>query len=124
MTADGYLARWRGEEYEASPDGAVVRLYRDAPAAGFEEVGARRYRRLVRADEIDALGYLRTVGRWHGQPVLLLGVRGGEVFVEYLGGRAPVAVSLGLGRTDVAVYQGWVPRDEVSDVRQERIGGA
>ena len=29
MIRDGYVARWQGDEYEASPDGNDVRLYRD-----------------------------------------------------------------------------------------------
>ena len=37
MIRDGYAARWQGREYEASPDGEQVRLYRPDSAAGFEE---------------------------------------------------------------------------------------
>ena len=33
---DGYVAWWGGEEYEASPDGDRIRLYRSDPADGFE----------------------------------------------------------------------------------------
>src|SRR6266511_1820727 len=42
MIRDGYLARWRGREYEASPDGDQVRLYRPDAAEGFEQVRADR----------------------------------------------------------------------------------
>jgi hypothetical protein len=35
---DGYVARWRGREYQASPDGDDIRLYQPEPGEGFEEV--------------------------------------------------------------------------------------
>ena len=40
MIRDGYAARWQGAEYEASPDGDNVRLYRPDPSEGFDEVRA------------------------------------------------------------------------------------
>ena len=123
MIPDGYLARWRGREYEASPDGALVRLYTDRPEPGFERVRPDRYRRLVSAGETEWLGYTQTVGLCRGAPVLVLGAREGRFLVEYIGGRAPQAASLGLVRMDVAVYRGWVDRGEVTAVRQERVIG-
>ena len=42
---DGYVARWRGEEYEVSPDGEEIRLYSTTPRDGFEELRPDRYRR-------------------------------------------------------------------------------
>ncbi|MGA8118181.1 MAG: hypothetical protein WCA46_31505 [Actinocatenispora sp.] len=121
MIPDGYLARWRGRDHEASPDGGLVRLYRDEPAEGFDPVGPRRYVRLVAADEVDWFGYLRTVAIWRGQPVVLIARRGNDALVEYLGGRGPAALALGMDRADIAVYRGWAPLAELTDVRQERI---
>ncbi len=121
MIPDGYLARWQGHEYEASPDGGLVRLYRDTPAEGFDPVGPRRFVRLVAADDLDWFGYLRTVATWHGEPVTLMARRGNDALVEYLGGGAPVALALGLDRADLAVYRGWAPLAELTEVRQERI---
>jgi len=120
VVRNGYVARWRVVEYEASPDGQVVRLYADAPAAGFEEVRAGRYRRLVPWDELDWFGYVRTVAAWRDLPVLVLAERDGQVRVEYLGGVAPLALEAGLTRTEPGVYQGWVPRAEVVAVQEVR----
>jgi hypothetical protein len=118
---DGYTARWRGADYEASPDGAAVRLYSIRPEPGFETVGDGRYRRTVPAGEVDGLGYLRTVGLWRDVPVLVLAERDGRYLVEYHGGNGPAARALGLARIDVAVYAGWVDAAQVCAVRQEAV---
>jgi hypothetical protein len=118
---DGYAARWRGDEYEASPDGDDVRLYRPDPADGFEEVRPGRYRKVVGLDEVDDLAYVRTVCVWRGQPFIVLAEHDTWLRVEYTGGLAPVAAELGLEEFDFGVYQGWAPRDEVSDIREYRV---
>lgn len=121
MIPDGYRARWRDTEYEASPDEGLVRLYSDRPVPGFDEVRPGRYRRLATMDEITWFGYARTVGVWSDQPVLVLSERPDELLIEYRGGRATVAMGLGLARVDLGVYQGWVPRGTVREVRVERL---
>ena len=122
MSVDGYRARWQGREYEASPDGELLRLYTDEPERGFDEVRDGRYRRLVPRTEADWFGYLRTTATWAGQPVLVLAELPGRLLIEYTGGRAPVVLPLGLDRVDLGVYQGWVERNKVINVRQERVG--
>jgi hypothetical protein len=121
MIRDGYVARWHGSEYEASPDGDFVRLYRPDPADGFEEVRPGRHRRVVPADEVDELVYVRTTCTWRGEPFIVLGVHEAWLRVEYTGGIAPVAGKLGLEEFDFGVYQGWAPRTEVSDLREYRV---
>lgn len=120
---DGYRVRWQGQEYEASPDGDLLRLYSDEPQPGFDEIRDGRYRRLVTRQEADWFGYVRTVGIWSGQPVLVLAELPHQVLVEYTGGRAPAALLLGLPRIDLGVYQGWVDRAQVADIHQERVDG-
>ena len=121
MIRDGYLARWRGREYEASPDGDHVRLYRPDPADGFQPVKAGRYRMVVAADDVDDLVYVRTTCTWRGAPFIVLAEHDSWLRVEYTGGRAPVAAELGLEEFDFGVYQGWAPRDEVTDVREYHV---
>ena len=41
--------------------------------------------------------------------------------MEYTGGKAPVAATLGLEEFDFGVYQGWAPATEVTDVREYRV---
>lgn len=118
---DGYVAQWRGHEYEASPDGEEVRLYAPTPLDGFTEVHPGRYRRIVPAGEIEQLAYLRTTCTWRGAPFIVLAEHDGWLRVEYTGGRAPVAEQLGLEQFDFGVYQGWAPRDEVTEVTEQRV---
>jgi hypothetical protein len=117
---DGYVARWKGVEYEASPDGDKVRLYRPDPAEGFEQVRPGRYRRVVPAGEAK-LDYLRTGCRWRGQPFIVLAEHDGWLRLEYTGGLAPVATRLGLEEFDYGVYQGWAPKNEVVEFREYRV---
>jgi hypothetical protein len=114
---DGYVARWQGEEYEASPDGDHVRLYRPDPADGFDEVVPGRYRRVVPAGEAE-IDYVRTSCVWRDEPFIVLAEHEGWLRLEYTGGLAPVARKLGLEEFDYGVYQGWAPADEVSEVRE------
>jgi hypothetical protein len=118
---DGYLARWRGREYEASPDGDHVRLYRPDAADGFQPVRPGRYRRVIPADEVDDLVYVRTTCRWRKAPFIVLAEHDTWLRVEYTGGLAPVAAELGLEEFDFGVYQGWAPRDEVTELREYQV---
>ena len=121
MIRDGYAARWHGAEYEASPDGDDVRLYRPDLSDGFEEVRPGRYRRIVALSEVDEIVYVRTTCFWRDQPFIVLGEHDGWLRVEYTGGRAPVARSLGLEEFDFGVYQGWAPVQEVNDLYQHHV---
>ncbi|MBV1851946.1 hypothetical protein [Catellatospora tritici] len=120
MMRDGFIASYLGREYEASPDGDSVRLYRPEGADGFEEVRPGRYVRVVPVVEVDELAYVRTVCNWRGQPFVVLAEHDGWLRVEYTGGKAPVAAELGLEEFDYGVYQGWAPRAEVVDLRETR----
>ncbi|HEY8452463.1 MAG: hypothetical protein FWJ70_00610 [Micromonosporaceae bacterium] len=121
MMRDGYVATWRGVEYEASPEGATVRLYRPSPAEGFTQVREGRYVREVPAAEVENLSYVRTVCTWRGEPFIVLAQHDVWLRLEYTGGRAPVAQALGLEEFDYGVYQRWVPASEVTDLREQRI---
>ncbi len=121
MMRDGFVARWGDAEYEASPDGDSVRLYRPDAADGFEEIRPGRYRRVVPAMECENLAYVRTTCLWREQPFIVLAEHDGWLRVEYTGGLAPVAAELGLEEFDYGVYQGWAPRSEVTDVREYRV---
>lgn len=118
---DGYVARWRGAEYDASPDGAHVRLYSPTPGAGFVPVSDGRYRRGIPVEELDDFFYVRTVCFWRDNPFIILGESGDWLRLEYRGGRADIAAQLGLEPYDHGVYQIWAPRSEVQDIGEEFI---
>jgi hypothetical protein len=116
---DGYVARWRGTEYEASPGGdGEVRLYSAQPAEGFDEARPFRYVRAVGAEEVEDLRYVRTVCKWRGEPFIVVGEHETWLRVEYTGGRQPAAQRLGLDRVDYGVWQTWAPRAEVTDLHE------
>ncbi|WP_395107746.1 hypothetical protein [Actinomadura sp. SCN-SB] len=120
MIRDGYVARWLGREFEASPgaDGEV-RLYAPEPTDGFEEMRPGRFRRVVPFFEVEELRYVRTTCVWRGERFVVVGEHDGWLRVEYTGGRAPVAESLGLDRVDHGVWQAWAPRAEIQDLQEE-----
>ena len=118
---DGYVVTWRGREYDASPEGDQVRIYAPEPGDGFEEVRPGRHVRVLEAGDYDDLTYVRTTCTWRGQPFIVLAEAGTWLRVEYTGGRAPVARSLGLDEFDFGVYQGWAPAHEVADRSEHRV---
>ncbi|MFC7549078.1 hypothetical protein [Plantactinospora sp. GCM10030261] len=121
MIRDGFVARWRGDEYDASPHGTEVRLYRVDPADGFTEVRPGRYVRVVPMTEVSGVEYVRTACTWRGQPFIVLGEQDGWLRLEYTGGHWPVAEALGLETFDYGVYQGWAPAGDVTDLREQRL---
>ncbi|GGL10631.1 hypothetical protein Sme01_16020 [Sphaerisporangium melleum] len=125
MRWHGYRARWRGAEYEASPDprpdGLWMRLRATAPADGFTQVAPGRFVRPVPAGDCDEVTFVTVAGRWRDAPCQVHGERDGELLVEYVGGSLPVARDLGLSRVERGVHQAWVPRDEVLDLREHVV---
>lgn len=121
----GYQARWQGEDYPASvfpqPDGLLIRLYRSAPADGFDEVHADRHVRLVMAAECEAIRFVTTVCTWRGAPFQVHDERDDQLLLEYTGGEVPVAQRLGLRRIERGVYRGLVPRAEVTELRENSV---
>ena len=117
---DGYYGRWRGREFEVSPDGADMRLYTTTPEDGFASIRPGRFVRVVPASEVDDFCYIRTTCTWHNEPFIVLGEADGWLRVEYTGGKAPVARTLELEEFDFGVYQGWAPLQEVTNLREYR----
>ncbi len=118
---DGYQATFGGVVYEASPDKDTLRLYSTEPDDGFVKISDRRYRRVIAADEAENFCYVRTTCTWRGEPFIVLGEHEGWLRVEYTGGKAPVATTLGLEEFDFGVYQGWAPAMDVTDIREYRV---
>ncbi len=79
-----------------------------------------RFVRVVPANEVEDFCYMRTTCTWQGEPFIVLGEADGWLRVEYTGGKAPVARTLGLEEFDFGVYQGWAPVAEVTNMREYR----
>ncbi|MGA8112310.1 MAG: hypothetical protein WCA46_01470 [Actinocatenispora sp.] len=116
---DGYYARWRDDEYEASPDGDRVRLYTSEPANGFERISQNRYLRVVPRPDVTDLGYQTRRCMWRDQPFQVIGEHGQWLRLEYLG-ELPAPEDLGLSSFDRDVYQVWARSAEVGDVVADR----
>ena len=117
---DGYYGRWRGREYEVSPDGTDMRLYSTEPADGFAQVRPDRFVHVVAADQVEGFCYIRTTCIWHNEPFIVLGEADGWLRLEYTGGKAPVARTLGLEEFDYGVYQGWAPAAQITGLAEYR----
>lgn len=118
---DGYIARWRGQEYEASPCGDEVRIYASIASEGFVRARTGRFVRVLGLREVEEFCYVRTVCTWRGEPFIVLAEHEDWLRVEYTGGKAPVATELGLEEFDYGVYQGWVPKAEVVGLTEKRV---
>ncbi len=120
-----YRARWRGEEYAAAadpqPDRLLIRLYRERPADGFDEIASDRYVRAVPATECETILHVTTVCEWRGTPFQLIDERDDELLLEYTGGLVPVAKRLGLSRVERGVYRALVPRVDVRALRENVV---
>jgi hypothetical protein len=116
---DGYYARWRDREFEASPDGDRVRLYASEAGSGFEQIGPQRYLRVVPRSDVTDLGYLTGRCTWRGAPFAIIGENGQWFRLEYLGELPPPELP-GLAAFDRDVYQAWARRSEVTDVAEVR----
>ncbi|MEU1882902.1 hypothetical protein ABZ470_36830 [Streptosporangium sp. NPDC020072] len=123
MTGSFYRAHWRGSPYRASPelrgDGLWLRLWSPYAVEGAEEVVAGRWIVVVPAGECERIDLVTTVCEWRGEPFLVVGEREDEVLLEYPGGLAPVALSLGFERVERGVYRRWTPRAETGNAREE-----
>lgn len=97
-----------------------MRLYSKEPDDGFVMVRPGRFLRVVAAEDVEDFSYVRTTCVWQGEPFIVLGEAEGWLRVEYTGGKAPVARTLGLEEFDYGVYQGWAPTAEVTNVGEYR----
>lgn len=117
-----FRARWQGLEYTCSPelmsDGLWVHLISQRPVDGFEEVQPGTHVRLVAAVECDMVAHVTMACQWRGEPCLVQDERDDALLLEYIGGRVPRALELGLERIERGVYRGWVPRAEVQGLRE------
>src|SRR5215471_17398775 len=118
------MASYLGAPYQAGigPSDRDVTLFAAAPPPedhGFApSVG--HWRKQVTISDIDALWESRPVGTYRGEPCLVLDDLGDRLHIAYLGMDERRADQLGYWQVDRGVFEVVVPRQEVTDLAEER----
>ncbi|HYZ55095.1 MAG TPA: hypothetical protein VE733_16545 [Streptosporangiaceae bacterium] len=120
------MASYQGASYQAGvgPSDDEVTLFAACPPPenlGFRS-SAGHWRKQVSADEIDALWESRPIGRYRGEPCMVLDDLHDRLHIVYLGRDLHMARRLGFWEVERGVFEVVVPRQEVDDLREERAG--
>src|SRR5215467_2294441 len=119
------MATYRGVPYEAGvgPSGSDVVLFAACPPPeelGFEPATGHWRKRVIRA-EVDTLWESRPIGTFRDEPCMVLDDLGDRLHIAYLGEDATLATSLGYWQVDRGVFELLAPRDEVTELIEERV---
>src|SRR6516225_1674190 len=119
------MATYRGVPYEVGlgPSNSEVVLFAACPPPeelGFEPATGHWRKPVIRA-QIDALWESRPVGVFRGEPCMVLDDPGERLHIVYLGTDAERATSLGYWQVDRGVFELLTPREEVTELTEERV---
>jgi hypothetical protein len=118
------MATYQGAPYEAGigpSDGDVV-LFAACPPPeelGFEPATGH-WRKQLRVQDVQALWESRPMATYRGQRCMVLDDLGDRLHIAYLGHDSFQAQQLGYWQVDRGVFELVTPRDEVTDVTEER----
>jgi hypothetical protein len=119
------MATYRGVPYEAGigpKDGDIV-LFAACPPPeelGFEPATGH-WRKQLPSQEVQALWESKPTGRFRGEGCLVLDDLGDRLHIAYLGHDAHRAEQLGYWEVDRGVFEMMTPRDEVTEIIEERV---
>jgi hypothetical protein len=119
------MATYRGAPYEAGvgPTDSDVVLFAACPPPeelGFEPATGH-WRKQLRIEDVQALWESRPMGRFRGARCIVLDDLGDRLHIAYLGHDAYQAEQLGYWQVDRGVYELITPREEVSEIVEERF---
>ncbi len=119
------MASYLGASYQAAvgPTDRDVTLFAAPPPPeehAFSPAPGGIWRKEVRLDDLDALWESRPIGSYHGEPCLVLDDLGDRLHIVYLGMDSQRAAQLGYWEVDRGVFEVVVPRQEVTDLAEER----
>lgn len=119
------MATYRGVPYEVGvgPSSSDVVLFAACPPPeelGFEPAPGHWRKHVIRA-EVEVLWESRPVGRFHGEPCLVLDDLGDRLHIAYLGKDGRRARELGFWQVDRGVYELLTPREEVTGLNEEKV---
>jgi hypothetical protein len=118
------MANYRGAPYEAGigpAEGAVV-LFAACPPPeelGFEPATGH-WRKELSIQDVQAMWQSRPVGTFRGETCIVLDDLGDRLHIGYLGHDAYRAEQLGYWQVDRGVFELVAPRDEVTNIIEER----
>ncbi len=118
------MATYRGVPYEAGigPSEADVVLFAACPPPeelGFEPATGH-WRKQLHIEDVQALWESRPTGRFCGERCIVLDDLGDRLHIAYLGHDALQAEQLGYWQVDRGVFELITPREEVTDIVEER----
>jgi hypothetical protein len=119
------MATYRGVPYEAGvgPTNADVVLFAACPPPeelGFEPATGH-WRKELRIEDVQALWESRPMGTFRGDRCMVLDDLGDRLHIAYLGHDAYQAEQLGYWQVDRGVFELITPRDEVTEIIEERL---
>src|SRR5215831_11213233 len=119
------MATFRGVPYEVGlgPSNSELVLFAACPPPeelGFEPATGHWRKPVIRA-QIDALWESRPVGMFRGEPCIVLDDPDDRLHIAYLGTDAERATSLGYWQVDRGVFELLTPREEVTELTEERV---
>ncbi len=119
------MASYLGASYQAAvgPSDRDVTLFAAPPPPeehAFSPAPGGIWRKQVRLDNLDALWESRPIGSYHGEPCLVLDDLGDRLHIVYLGMDQRRAAQLGYWEVDRGVFEVVVPRNEITDLAEER----
>src|SRR6516162_8870276 len=119
------MASYLGASYQAAvgPSDRDVTLFAAPPPPeehGFSPAPGGIWRKKVRLNDIDGLWESRPIGSYHGEPCLVLDELGDRLHIVYLGMDERRAGQLGYWQVDRGVFEVVVPRQDVTDLAEER----
>jgi hypothetical protein len=119
------MASYLGGSYQAAvgPSDREVTLFAAPPPPeehGFSPAPGGIWRKQVRLNDLDALWESRPIGSYRGEPCLVLDDLGDRLHIVYLGMDERRAGQLGYWQVDRGVFEVVVPRQEVTDLAEER----
>jgi hypothetical protein len=119
------MATYDGSPFEAGvgPTGDEVVLFAACPPPeelGFEPATGH-WRKQLRFDEVQAVWESRPVGTFGGERCLVLDDLGDRLHIAYLGHDGFRAEQLGYWQVDRGVFELIAPRNEVTNILEERV---
>ena len=119
------MATYRGAPYEAGigPTDSDVVLFAACPPPeelGFEPATGH-WRKQLRLEDVQALWESRPMGTFRGDRCIVLDDLGDRLHIAYQGHDAYQAERLGYWQVDRGVYELITPREEVSEIVEERL---